>query len=162
MQFYGILNKNQIASNREFTLFDAAAIHLDKLTKMTLTFIQEQSSIGVVRKIFSENMQQIYRRTPMPSVILIKLDVLANRTLAWVFSCKFAAYFQNAFFKNTYGGLPPFIMANILDFKLQQNKDNRKECKTKSVKFPSDHRYWKLKKLFIWRFLIKNFVSYFT
>ena len=28
-----------------------------------------------------------------------------NRTSAWVFSCKFAAYFQNTFFKNTSGRL---------------------------------------------------------
>ena len=28
-----------------------------------------------------------------------------NHTLAWVFSCKFAAYFQNTFHKNTYGRL---------------------------------------------------------
>ena len=37
----------------------------------------------------SENMQQIYRRTLM--------QLYGNHTSAWVFSCKFAAYFQNAF-----------------------------------------------------------------
>ena len=41
----------------------------------------KQSFRGVLRKRYSENMQQIYRR---------------NHTLAWVFR-KFAAYFQNTF-----------------------------------------------------------------
>ena len=41
---------------------------------------QKQPSGGVLRKRCSENIQQIYWR---------------NHTSAWVFSCKFAAYFQN-------------------------------------------------------------------
>ena len=44
-------------------------------------------------------MQQIYRRTPMPKCNLneVALQLYLNRTSAWVFSCKFAAYFQNTF-----------------------------------------------------------------
>ena len=54
---------------------------------------------GVLRKICSENMQQIYRRTPMPKCNFNKvvLELYWNCTSAWVFSCKFAAYFQNTF-----------------------------------------------------------------
>ena len=51
--------------------------------------IQKKPSGGVHRKSCSENMQLIYRRTPMP-----KCDF---NTSAWVFSCKFATY-QNTFF----------------------------------------------------------------
>ena len=47
---------------------------------------QTQPSRGVLRKRSSENMQQIH-------------------TSAWVFSWKFAAYFQNTFPTNTSGGL---------------------------------------------------------
>ena len=48
--------------------------------------LQKQPSGAVLRKRCSENMQHICRRTPMPK---------------WVFSCKFAAYFQNNFFQGT-------------------------------------------------------------
>ena len=60
---------------------------------------QKQPSIGVLMKRCSENMQQIYSRTPMPKCDFNKvaLQVYWNRTSAWVFSCKFNAYFQNIF-----------------------------------------------------------------
>ena len=50
-------------------------------------------------KSCSENMQQIYMRTPMPKFDFNKatLHLFRNRTLAWVFSCKFIVYFQNTF-----------------------------------------------------------------
>ena len=46
---------------------------------------QKQPSRGVLRKSYSENMHHICRRTPM-----LKRDT-------WVYSCKFAAYFQRTF-----------------------------------------------------------------
>ena len=52
---------------------------------------RKQPSGGVLRKRCSKNMQQIYRRDPCRSVISIKLHW--NHTSAWVFPCKFAAYF---------------------------------------------------------------------
>ena len=61
---------------------------------------QKQPSRGVLSKMCSENMQQIYRRTPMPECDFNKvaLRLYWNHTLAWVFSCKFAGYFQNTFY----------------------------------------------------------------
>ena len=55
---------------------------------------------GVLRERCSENIQQIYRRTLMPKSDFNKdaKQLYWNRTLAWVFSCKFAVYFQNTFF----------------------------------------------------------------
>ena len=50
-----------------------------------------QLPIGVLTKRFCENIQQIYRRTPMPKCNF--------KTSAWVLSFKFAAYFQNTFFQ---------------------------------------------------------------
>ena len=57
--------------------------------------IQKQPPGGVLSKRCSENMQQLYRRTPMPKCDFNK--VASNRTSAWVLSCKFAAYFQSTF-----------------------------------------------------------------
>ena len=61
---------------------------------------QKQPSRGVLRKRCSENMQQIYRRTPIPKCDFNKvaLQIYWNCTLTWLFSCKFAAHFQNGFF----------------------------------------------------------------
>ena len=67
--------------------------------KRGLYLIQKQLSGGVLKKSCSENMRQIYRRTPISK---------CNFASAWVFSCKFAAYFQNTFFQNTCGWLLKF------------------------------------------------------
>ena len=62
--------------------------------------LQTQPSTGVLRKRCSENMQQIYIRTPMPKYNFNKvaLQLYWNYTSAWVFSSKLRAYFQNFFF----------------------------------------------------------------
>ena len=53
-------------------------------------------------------MQQICKRTPMPKYDFNKV------AMAWVLSCKFAAYFQDTFYKNAYGGLLLTITTNVL------------------------------------------------
>ena len=60
---------------------------------------QKQISRGVKKKRCSENMQQIYGRTSMRKSDFSKaaLQLHWNHTSAWLFSCKFAAYFQNTF-----------------------------------------------------------------
>ena len=60
---------------------------------------QKQPPRCVPRKRCSENMQQTYRRTPMPKCDSSKVakQLYWSRTSAWVFSSKFAAYFQNTF-----------------------------------------------------------------
>ena len=65
-------------------------------------YLQNQTPIGVLRKRYSENMQQIYKRTPMPTCDFNKATFqfqsnFIEITLQHRFSCKFAAYFQNAF-----------------------------------------------------------------
>ena len=59
--------------------------------------LQKYPSTGVLIKRFSENIQRIYHRKPMP-----KCDCNSNHALAWLFSCKFALYlyFQNTFSQN--------------------------------------------------------------
>ena len=49
----------------------------------------------------SENIQQIYRRTPMSKCDFneVALQLYSNRTSAWVFSSKLATYFQNTFYQ---------------------------------------------------------------
>ena len=53
--------------------------------------IQKQLSRGVLRKRCSENMQQIYRRTPMPKCDFNKVaqQLYSNHISAWMF-CEFA------------------------------------------------------------------------
>ena len=61
---------------------------------------QKQPSRNVHSKRCSENMQQIYRRTPMPKWDFNKVakQLYWNQTSAWVFSCKFSGYLQNTFY----------------------------------------------------------------
>ena len=63
--------------------------------------MQKQHHRGELRKRCSENMQQINRRTSMSKYDFneVALQLYWHRTLAWVFSCKFTAYFQNTFFQ---------------------------------------------------------------
>ena len=69
--------------------------------------IQKQPSRSVLRKRCSENMQHMYRRTPMSNCDfnIVALQLYWNHTSEWLFSCKFAACFQNTFSKNIYGGV---------------------------------------------------------
>ena len=51
-------------------------------------------------------MQQIYKRTPMPKCDFNKfvLQLYWNHTSTWVFSCRFAAYFQKTFLRTPMEG----------------------------------------------------------
>ena len=60
-------------------------------------FIQKQPLRGVPRKRFSENIQQIYRRTPMP-----KSDF--NKVALGCSSVNLLRTFRTSFLKNTSGG----------------------------------------------------------
>ena len=71
----------------------------DSIFTFPSLFFQKQSPRGVLKKRYSENMQQIYRRTPMPKCDFNKVakQLYWYRTSAWVFSCKFTTYFYNTF-----------------------------------------------------------------
>ena len=60
---------------------------------------QKQPYRIVLSQRCSEIGQQIYKRIPMPKFDLNKvaLQFYWKRTSAWVFSCKFFAYFQSTF-----------------------------------------------------------------
>ena len=63
--------------------------------------VQKQLPRGVLSKGYSENMQQIYRRTPIPKCDFNKVafsNFIEINTSGWVFYYKFAACFQNIFF----------------------------------------------------------------
>ena len=68
-------------------------------TTIHILLLQKQPFRCVLEKRCSENIKQIYRRTPMPKCGFNKVarKLYWNRTLAWVFFCKFTAYFQNTF-----------------------------------------------------------------
>ena len=63
------------------------------------SIFQKQPPRRVPRERCSENIQEIYRRTPMPKCDFNKvaLQFYWNHTLAWAFSCKSPVYFQNTF-----------------------------------------------------------------
>ena len=68
------------------TLWRSKAINY--YCKKASSEIQKQLSRVVLKKMCSENMQQIYRRTPMPKCDFNKVALKNywNRTSAWVFS----------------------------------------------------------------------------
>ena len=62
-----------------------------------------------LEKRFSENIQQIYRITPMPKCDLNKFEILIMlkfHTSAWVFSVNLLHVFRTPFLINTSGRLP--------------------------------------------------------
>ena len=73
--------------------------HLQGYICLTCFTLKKQSPRGVPRKNCSKYMQQNYRRTPMTKCDFNKVakQLSWNRTSAWVFSYKFAAYFHNIF-----------------------------------------------------------------
>ena len=77
--------------------------------------IQKKSPRGIPRKRCSENMQQIYRRTPMPQCNFNKIakQLFWNRTLPWVLSCKFAAFFRTFFPGTHLGGFCPLQVFSL-------------------------------------------------
>ena len=74
------------------------------------SFIQKQSFRGVLRKRCSGNMQQIYRRTPMPKCISKKLLALRRG----YFPVNLLHISRTPFPKNTSGGLLLFIVKKML------------------------------------------------
>ena len=71
--------------------------------ELSMENLQKQPSRCILKERYSENTQQIYRRAPMPKCDSNKVakELYWNRTLAWVFSCKFAAYFLEQLFLRT-------------------------------------------------------------
>ena len=84
------LNKNEGLRKRERESLKAVSYRYA---------IQKQPCGDVLRKKCSENMQPICKRTPMLKCDFNKVSkqLYWNLTSAWLFSCEFAAFFQNAF-----------------------------------------------------------------
>ena len=85
-----------------FIAFRRALVASDMLSN----YFQKQPSKDILKKSCSENMQQINRKTPVLKYdcnkIAVALQLYWYHTSARVFSCIFAAYFQNIFpYKNT-------------------------------------------------------------
>ena len=76
----------------------------EKCKKLGIVYIQKQPSRGVLIKRCSENMHQIYK-THAEVRFQITCLAYSNHISTWVFSFKFAAYFQTPFPKNTSGGI---------------------------------------------------------
>ena len=93
----GLLTGNFGGVCFQYTSYKWYIGQLESIKKSSNKDVQKQPSRGVLKKRCSENMQQIYWRTPMPKCNFNKvgLQLYRNHTSARVFSCKFAAYFQN-------------------------------------------------------------------
>ena len=98
-------NENEFLTNccrilwyTKMGLFDSIGAN-DVARRILISDCQKQPSRGVLRKSCSENMQWIYRRTPMRKCDFIKVakQLYWHHTAVWVFSCKFAWYFQSTF-----------------------------------------------------------------
>ena len=74
-----------------------------KVKALTETLHHKQPSKGFLRERCSENMQNIYRRTPIPKRDFNNTakQLYWNHTSTWVFSCKSAAYFFKTPFLRT-------------------------------------------------------------
>ena len=81
---------------------------------------QKHMSRGDLRKWCSKNMQQIFRRAPMPKCDFNKVakQFYWNHTLAWVLSCKFTAYFRTPFPMITSGRLLLWFPSSIFQWTL--------------------------------------------
>ena len=79
---------------------------------------------GVLRKRCSENMQKIYKRTPMPNCNFnqVAKRLYLNHTLAWVFPVNLLHIFRTPFPKNTSGWLLLFMLT--LDTKMTRLLDS--------------------------------------
>ena len=75
----------------------------------------EKSFRGVLRKSCSENIQQIYSRISMPECNFHKVAkrLYWNDTLAWVFSCKFAACFHIFSYEHLWKAASASVTHNI-------------------------------------------------
>ena len=73
---------------------------LNLFLNLYLNMQQKQPSIDVLIKSCSENMPQTYRRTLISKYDFSKVakQLYWNHTSVWLFSCKFAVYFENTFF----------------------------------------------------------------
>ena len=74
-------------------------VNIQEDTVICESYLQKQPFRCVLKRRCSENMQEIYRRTPMPKCNFneVALQLHWNCTSTWVFSCKFDGCFQSTF-----------------------------------------------------------------
>ena len=77
-----------------------------------VSIIQKQPSIGVLKKSYFENMQQVYSGTPMPkcNFNMVAKQLYWNHTSACVSPANLLHIFGTPFPKNTYGRLLLIIL----------------------------------------------------
>ena len=83
-----------------FYTTDATLFVWDFICLLNWFHFEKQPSRDARSRRCSENMQQIYGRTPIAKSDSIKfaLQLYWTHTVVWVFSCKFAVYFQSNFY----------------------------------------------------------------
>ena len=103
--FPSVFSKNGDSSSSFMISGDFFVLLLDKLSSYNednhLQFFQKQRSRGVLRKRCSENMQQIYKRTPVPKCNFSSFPEIALRH--GCSSVNLLLIFRTPFPKNTPG-----------------------------------------------------------
>ena len=107
---------NEIASQANLTVIVLKKywFHLDN--SVSQGYIGKQPSSVVLRKRCFENMQQIYRETPMLKRDFNKVakQLYWNRTSVWVFPVNLQHIFRTPFLKNTSDELLFYILVFVL------------------------------------------------
>ena len=111
MVIWKVKCSKNFALNLEFCFTFTLSITFQQMFTFSYLF-QKQPSRVVLRKRCPEN----YRIALMPKCDFNKvaLQLYWNHSSARVFSCKFAAYFETPFPKNTFRWLLLFLLENIL------------------------------------------------
>ena len=97
-------------------------------------FIQKQPSTGAFIKKCPENMQQIYRRTPMPKGDFQKvaLQIYWNHTSAWMFSCNLLHIFRTPL-EGSFWVYKKFVLKHLTVFIEEESVYHRHWLQKKSI-----------------------------
>ena len=94
---------------QKFFLEDLECVGVSDRICYNITVIQEQPSTGVLRKSCSENIQQIYRRKPMPKLLCNFIEITLRHAC---FPVNLLHIFRTPFSKNTAGWLLLVMVKN--------------------------------------------------
>ena len=107
-----LCSETEICVKMNFTYYVLFLIRIVKfLAKFFIVkkfhLLSEQSSEDVLKKSYSENLQQIFRIPPMPKCDFkeVAKQLYWNHSLVWVFFVNVLHIFRTPFPKNTFGGL---------------------------------------------------------
>ena len=94
---FHVETSQQICFANQVTVFCMIQVFVKGNSEQTIVQIPKQCPRGVLKKRCPENMEQIYRITPMQQCDFKKVAKQLNHFAVWLLSYKSAAYLQNTF-----------------------------------------------------------------